>query len=106
MRVEQSQWVFSANRSKLLEDSMKHEGRGVIRLSDKTDHGGIVIAASSGTKVMGIDAALDGDMTVCPRCKGKFPIRSDGSGAKHNGRAYAYNNDLTACGAKLISSMK
>lgn len=84
---------------------MKHEGRGVIRLNDKTDHGGKVIAASSGTVVMGKQAALGNDMTFCPQCKGNFPIKPDGAGAKHEGRSYAYHDDITACGAKLISSL-
>lgn len=53
---------------------MKHEGRGVIRLNDKTDHGGKVTSASSKTKVMGIAAAIEGDMTFCPACRGNFPI--------------------------------
>lgn len=84
---------------------MKHEGRGVIRLNDKTDHGGIVISASSGTVVLGVQAALADDMTFCPKCKGTFPIKADGAGAKHIGRPYAYDDDSTACGAKLISSL-
>jgi uncharacterized Zn-binding protein involved in type VI secretion len=84
---------------------MKHLGRGVIRLNDKTDHGGRVIEASSGTTVMGRQAALAGDMTQCPRCKGTFPINPDGAGAKHEGRPYAYDNDVTACGARLLSSL-
>lgn len=84
---------------------MKHQGRGVIRLNDKTDHGGKVIAASSGTTVMGVQAALAGDMTQCPRCKGMFAIIPDGPGAKHEGRPYAYDNDVTACGARLLSSL-
>ena len=63
---------------------MKHEGRGVIRIDDKTDHGGWVIAASSGTVVMGKVAAL----------------------ARHEGRAYAYHGDLTECGARLITSLE
>jgi uncharacterized Zn-binding protein involved in type VI secretion len=84
---------------------MKHQGRGVIRLNDKTDHGGSVISASSGTTVMGRAAALKGDMTVCPQCKGKFAIKPDGAGAKHKGQAYAYHNDVTECGAKLITSL-
>jgi uncharacterized Zn-binding protein involved in type VI secretion len=54
---------------------------------------------------MGTEAALGDDVTFCPKCKGKFPIKPDGSGAKHKGRSYAYDNDLTACGAKLISSV-
>jgi uncharacterized Zn-binding protein involved in type VI secretion len=84
---------------------MKHDGRAVIRLNDKTDHGGTVISASSGSQVMGREAALANDMTFCPRCKGKYPIKPDGTGARHNGRAYAYADDLTACGAKLIASL-
>ena len=84
---------------------MKHEGRGAIRLGDKTDHGGQVISVSSDTIVMGMEAALGTDMTFCPRCKGNFPIQPDASGAKHIGNPYAYHNDVTACGAKLISSL-
>lgn len=84
---------------------MKHQGRGVIRLGDKTSHGGQVISASSGTVVMGKAAALADDMTACPQCKGVFPIKPDGSGARHEGKAYAYSDDTTACGAKLISSL-
>jgi len=84
---------------------MKHVDRGVIRLNDKTDHGGQVISVSSGTIVMGTEAALADDVTFCPQCKGKFLIKPDGAGAKHEGRAYAYHNDLTACGAKLIASI-
>ena len=84
---------------------MKHQGRGVIRMNDKTDHGGHVTAVSSGTIVMGAEAALAGDMTTCPKCKGNFPIKPDGAGARHEGRAYAYDGDMTACGAKLISSL-
>ena len=84
---------------------MKHKGRGIIRAGDKTDHGGTVLAASSGTIVMGKPAALKGDLTNCPQCKGTFPINPDGEGAKHAGKPYAYQDDVTACGAKLISSL-
>ena len=55
---------------------MKHEGRGIIRMDDKTDHGGQVIKASSGTIVMGKAAALAGDMTHCPKCNGDFAINN------------------------------
>lgn len=84
---------------------MKHQGRGVIRLNDKTDHGGRVTSASSGTVVLGKASALKGDMTHCPACKGDFAIKPDGDGAKHEGRPYAYDGDVTECGAKLISSV-
>lgn len=84
---------------------MRHEGRGVIRAGDSTDHGGKVLAASSTTVVMGKPAALKGDMTFCPQCKGTFAIQPDGKGAKHNGKPYAYDGDSTACGARLITSL-
>ena len=84
---------------------MKLQGRGVIRLNDKTDHGGQVISATSGTAVMGIVAALQDDMTYCPQCKGSFAIKPDGAGARHEGKPYAYDGDVTACGARLITSL-
>lgn len=84
---------------------MIHEGRGVIRMNDKTDHGGMVISASSGTIALGREAAIAGDMTFCPKCKGNFPINPDGVGAKYLKQSYAYDNDRTACGATLISSL-
>lgn len=85
---------------------MKHQGRGVIRLNDKTDHGGKVISASSKTKVMDKAAAIADDMTFCPACKGNFSIKPDGAGAKHNGKSYAYDGDITGCGAHLISTLE
>ncbi|XLZ72893.1 PAAR domain-containing protein [Massilia sp. SR12] len=84
---------------------MKHEGRGVIRMNDKTDHGGQVISTSSGTKVMGKEAALKSDMTFCPQCKGTYPIKAKGDGATHESKPYAYDGDSTVCGAKLIASL-
>ncbi|MES2299377.1 MAG: PAAR domain-containing protein [Pseudomonadota bacterium] len=84
---------------------MKHDGRGVVRINDRTDHGGTVTGASSGTVVMGQFAALEGDMTFCPKCKGSFAIKTDKAGAKHEGRHYAYHGDVTECGAHLISSL-
>lgn len=85
---------------------MKHQGRGVIRLNDSTDHGGKVISASSGTMDLGKEAALQGDMTHCPTCNGDFPIKPPLTGAKHQGKPYAYDGDLTECGARLISSIE
>jgi len=84
---------------------MKHEGRSVVRLNDKTTHDGEVISAS-GPTVLGQRAALDGDMTHCPRCGGEFAIQADGAGARHEGRVYAYADAKTACGARLIASLE
>jgi uncharacterized Zn-binding protein involved in type VI secretion len=73
-------------------------------MGDKTSHGGTVISADFTCDINGKNIARVGDMTVCPKCKGTFPITSgptdvvDGSG---NG--YARHMDSTACGTKLIS---
>jgi uncharacterized Zn-binding protein involved in type VI secretion len=81
------------------------EGRGVVRLGDKTSHGGQVITANDTFTVLGKQVALHGDMAVCPKCKGKFPIQVADSERQHHGKMVAYHNDLTACGAELISSI-
>lgn len=80
-------------------------GRGVIRLGDKTTHGGEVISAVKDFTVLGKCIAVEGDATYCPKCKGQFPIQPSGSTRKHHGKQVAYDQDLTACGAKLISSV-
>jgi len=80
-------------------------GRGVIRLGDKTTHGGQVISAAQNFTVLGIRVAVEEDSTYCPRCKGKFPISSCNGTRKHHGKPVAFDQNLTACGAKLISSI-
>lgn len=81
------------------------QGRGVVRLGDKTSHGGQVISASETLKALGKPVALDGHMTLCPKCKGAFAIQAAGGTNKHHGKNIAFHNDRTACGAKLISSI-
>lgn len=79
--------------------------RGVIRLGDKTSHGGEVISASQNFTALGKRIAVEGDTTYCPKCKGIFPIQPSGGIRKHHGKEVAFDQDLTACGAQLISSM-
>lgn len=81
------------------------KGRGVVRLGDKTSHGGVVISASDSFTVRGKQVALHGDTTFCPQCKGTFPIQVASSERRHHGKPVAYNNDKTACGATLVSSI-
>jgi uncharacterized Zn-binding protein involved in type VI secretion len=81
------------------------KGRGVIRIGDKTSHGGQVVSAQPNLKALGKPVAVSGDMTVCPQCKGVFPIQVANSDRHHHGKAVAYEGDQTACGAKLISSI-
>ena len=84
---------------------MKHEQRAVVRLDDRATHDGYVVSAS-GPNILGKPAALDDDMTYCPQCAGKFAIRAEDAGARHEGRAFAYHDAPTACGARLIASLQ
>lgn len=81
------------------------KGRAVVRMGDKTSHGGQVISACDTYTVLGKKVALDGDSTFCPQCKGTFPILVSDSERQHHGKQVVYHGDLTACGAKLISSI-
>lgn len=81
------------------------KGQGVIRKGDVTSHGGKVISGASDFKALGRPIACEGDLTVCPKCKGVFSIQTSGSERKHHGRSVAYNGDKAACGAKLFSSI-
>lgn len=79
--------------------------QSLIVLGDKTTHGGTVISADNTFDVYDKPAARVGDMTVCPKCKGTFPITSGASDfIDPAGRGYARHMDTTACGAKLICS--
>ncbi|MCU6502294.1 PAAR domain-containing protein [Rugamonas sp. A1-17] len=79
--------------------------RPLIVMGDKTSHGGTVIGADLTFEIHGKSVARVGDMTVCPKCKGTFPITSGpGDLVDGGGNGYARHMDSTACGAKLISS--
>ena len=85
--------------------SLKKNGQGVIRLGDSTTHGGKVISAAHIPTDMGIPIACVGDMTVCPLCKGSFPIVEGDPDCTIGGAPMAFNGHKTACGAALISSV-
>jgi uncharacterized Zn-binding protein involved in type VI secretion len=77
----------------------------LIVMGDRTTHGGTVISADMTFDINGKCVARIGDMTVCPKCKGVFPIKSGaGDLVDGSGSGYARHMDSTACGAKLISS--
>jgi uncharacterized Zn-binding protein involved in type VI secretion len=74
-------------------------------MGDKTTHGGTVISADPTCDINGKNVARVGDMTVCPKCKGTFPIKTGASDLVDGaGNGYARHMDSTACGAKLISA--
>lgn len=80
--------------------------RNVIRLGDTTSHGGKVIScAAEHFTVLGRPVACLGDLCSCP-IPGHNGCTIVSGDARHqvNGRAIAFENDLTSCGAKLLSS--
>lgn len=81
------------------------KGLGVIRIGDKTSHGGQVTSSQAAFIVLGKQVAVAGDMTFCPKCKGFFPIKVSNSERQHHCKAVAFQGDKSACGADLISSL-
>lgn len=77
----------------------------LIRLGDKTSHGGTVIEASFHSDVAGVGIARLGDKTVCPT-HGSAPIISGDSTLIVDGKPAARNGDKTACGATLIAGQQ
>lgn len=77
------------------------DGLEVIRLGDKTTHGGEVISASSNFFYEGIPVARVGDLVSCPKCSGMHTIIS-GSPTAFNGQNIARHGDSVSCGAKLL----
>ena len=78
----------------------------VIRLGDKTSHGGEVITAADNYEIMGKKVAREGDICTCP-------IPGHGSGGIIGGDKYWTINDRavalqgpskTPCGADIFSS--
>lgn len=94
-------WPFVVSRRwPLFEDSRM---RPYIRLGDPTDHGGVVVSASSLTIVEGKPVARIGDMVACPiPGHGVCPIVTGDSTCIVDGSPVARQGDKTACGAGLV----
>ena len=46
----------------------------IVRMGDKTSHGGTVISGDMTWLIYDKPVARVGDLTVCPKCKGTFAI--------------------------------
>lgn len=80
--------------------------RQVIRLGDKTSHGGNVVQISAPHyTVGGIPVAREGDLCSCPK-KGHdhCVIASGNPNFIVEGKKVAYDGDVTSCGAVLQAS--
>ena len=79
--------------------------RSLIVLGDRTSHGGAFITADTTSDISGKYMARVGDLTVCRKCKGSFPIKAGPSDLVDGAcKGYARHGDKTACGASLFAS--
>lgn len=80
--------------------------KNVIRLGDRTSHGGTVVSASGSATIGGKGVALEGDQVTCPiNGHGPAVIVEGDPGWTIDGKAVALEGHKTSCGATLISSM-
>lgn len=78
----------------------------VVRLGDKTTHGGVVTSASPIHTVRGIGIARMGDMVACPLPgHGSNPIIEGCPVFSVGGRKVALDGHKCACGCSLIASL-
>ncbi|HDS9358799.1 TPA: PAAR domain-containing protein [Enterobacter chengduensis] len=78
--------------------------QSVIRINDKTTHGGTVIEGSSGVKFLGLEVACLMDKVTCPEHGQTFIAEGD-EGLKINGKPVALHGHRCGCGCTLISSL-
>jgi uncharacterized Zn-binding protein involved in type VI secretion len=77
----------------------------LIRLGDKTSHGGAVVEASPHSSTGGIGIARMGDKATCPM-HGMTSIASGDNTLIVDGKPAARHGDKTACGATLIAGQQ
>ncbi|CDG83222.1 PAAR domain-containing protein [Janthinobacterium agaricidamnosum] len=76
----------------------------VIRVGDKTSHGGEVLSGSAAFLIDGKPVARVGDKVSCPLHPTETVINSGSSAYLTDGQPTARHGDSTACGATLIGS--
>ncbi|MFK3663238.1 PAAR domain-containing protein [Scandinavium sp. NPDC088450] len=80
--------------------------KGIVRIGDKTSHGGQVLSGSSVMKFAGIGVARKGDPVSCPILGHSPSFISEGHPTmKDNGIAVAFHDNKCTCGCSLISSL-
>jgi uncharacterized Zn-binding protein involved in type VI secretion len=80
--------------------------RAVICKGDRTSHGGRVLEGNPNVTTGGRPIAQLGHATICPLCKGKYPIVEGVANHTYGGKPTAVEGMHTACGATLIASQR
>lgn len=76
----------------------------IIRVGDKTDHGGVVLEGFAQTNLNGKPIAGVGHKVRCRKCKGVYQIVEGSETYRVDGVPVALDGMKTECGARLISS--
>lgn len=77
----------------------------IVRKSDKTDHGGYVMTATSTMDFDGLQAALVDDLVFCPIAgHGVNPIIEGHPTISDNGRAIVVHGCRARCGCRVLAS--
>ncbi|EML0455035.1 MULTISPECIES: PAAR domain-containing protein [Klebsiella] len=80
--------------------------KGIVRIGDKTTHGGQVLSGSGTMKFQGVGVARLGDAVSCP-IEGHSPsyIAEGHPTMKDNGVPVAFHNYKCTCCCTLITSL-
>jgi uncharacterized Zn-binding protein involved in type VI secretion len=98
--------VNSPTYSGVLFPVEKHMLKAVICQGDPTSHGGKVLEGNPLVTTNGRAVAQRGHMTICPQCKGSYPIVEGLDFHNYAGIGTAVDGMQTACGAKLIATQR
>ncbi|MNK46905.1 PAAR motif protein [compost metagenome] len=79
-------------------------GRPIVRVGDRTSHGGTVTQGFPFYTIEGRSAAGLGHVVICPQCKGAYPIVEGVSSFGVDDGFVAIEGMKTSCGATLIAS--
>jgi len=71
--------------------------RQLAKLGDKTTSGGQIISATSGFSDNGTQLAMTGDMALCPKCKGSFPLMGTAIHWSSMGKTHVATGDRVLC---------
>lgn len=76
----------------------------VVRVGDRTSHGGEVLEGHSQFKILGKEVGAVGHRVSCPQCSGSQSIAEGAENATIMGLPVALDGMKTTCGAVLIGS--
>jgi uncharacterized Zn-binding protein involved in type VI secretion len=78
-------------------------GKTLIRLGDRSDHGGTMITAGGKFKNAGLPGCVQGDLHQCPiHDHGTTPVTATTAVNKTGGKAMLRSGDRAGCGAILL----